>query len=297
MQTVLKRICFSVILLFASFAWAEDGSPARTNLILKGIFGTRTSISSTAGGREAVVMRALKGLIKAQNTDGSWGEKDSMQLSTALALCAILRHGYWHYRDVRGFDSVVKPAHQWLLESMPKTDAERVATAIALSDHITFHYNWHYRKGGENKNNPTIPPEQVGKLRECLGAISPQCGELWKDWLYISRLPEQIDRRPALKTYLVTLAKYQDNEFDALPSSLDHYLLIYLSTLARFNKGGKMWEAWNKQFKPSMAKLQESDGLFPCTPVNDRIAATGLSVMSLTIFYMCSERFVPDMTR
>jgi len=256
---------------------------------MKGLYGTRSRSAQTKRPRSThnVTTEALRRFVQIQNQDGSWGADGTQQLAAAFGLIAFLRRG--ENRHSEKFGKSIATAHAWLMASQPKTDPERVATAIALSDYITVHHRWHYHPGGKKKS--TVPTEQIQKIRDCIDAISPQCGEMWRDLLSLSRLPEEIGRQQDGDTIRATLDKYLDGEPDGSPLTLDDYLRLHLISSARFHRGGKKWSEWNRRSAPMLVRTQEADGLFPCKPAENSISATGLSVMSLTIYYIWSDRF------
>ena len=266
----------------AACARAETNGP----VIMKGIYSPGRSFASygKVNPLHAVCTKAAQEFVKIQASDGSWGTNGNRQLPTAFCLISLLRQG--ESRESEKFSKAIAASHPWLMESQPKTDPERVATAIALSDYITVHYRWH--DPGEREE---VPAAQIQKIRDCVKAISPQCGEMWRDLLSLSRLPAGIGRRMDGDTIRRTLDKYLDRKFDGSPSTLNDYLLLHLCSSARFNRGGKSWSDWNREFAPMLARTQDADGLLPCSPPEDRIDATGLSVMSLSIYYIFSPNF------
>lgn len=275
-----------MIMACAGCATAETNAP----IVMKGIYSANRPRGSHAKRERTthnVTTDALRRFVLIQNPDGSWGADGTQQLSTAFCLISFLRHGESRHSET--FGKSIANAHAWLMASQPKRDPERVATAIALSDYITLHHRWHYHPGGKKKS--TVPAEQIQKIRNCINGISPQCGEMWRDLLSLSRLPEEIGRRQDGDTIRATLNKYLDREPDGSPSKLDDYLLLHLTSSARFHRGGKEWSEWNRQFAPMMIRTQKADGLFPCVSEGDRIPATGFSVMSLTVYYIWSHRF------
>ena len=276
-----------MLLTLAGYASAETNAP----IVMKGIYSAnrpRGSFVKKGRSTHGVTTDALKRFVEIQKPNGSWGADGTQQRSTAFCLISFLRHG--ENRHSEKFGKTIANAHAWLMASQPKTDSERIATAIALSDYITVHYRWHYHPGGQNKLD--IPGEQIQKIRECVEAISPQCGEMWRDLLTLSRLPEELGRRLDGDTIRATLDKYLNREPNGSPSKLDDYLALHLTSSARFHRGGNKWSDWNRQFAPMMIRAQEADSLFPCRPDGDRISATGFSVMSLTVYYIWSHRFI-----
>lgn len=263
-------------------------SRAETNVPvnLKGIYSARRVAASygQSDPTHALITRASQAFLQIQNSDGSWGTNGNRQLPTAFCLIALLRQG--ESRESENFGKAIVASHTWLMESEPKTDPERIAAAIALSDYITVHFRWH-----DPDEKADVPAEQIRKIRDCVHAISPQCGEMWRDLLNLSRLPKEIGRGLDGDTIRATLGKYLDREPDGSPLRLDDYLLLHLTSSARFHRGGKKWSDWNRQFVPMLFRTQGEDGLLPCEPPEDRIAATGFSVMSLTIYYIFSPNF------
>ncbi|MDD5708287.1 MAG: hypothetical protein PHR35_20405 [Kiritimatiellae bacterium] len=263
-------------------------APAASNapVILKGIYSAGRSARSY--GKEdptrAVITRASQEFLEIQNSDGSWGTNGNRQLPTAFCLISLLRQG--ESRESEKCGKAIATSHAWLMQFQPKTDPERVATAIALSDYITIHYRWH-----DPDEKAEVPAAQIQRIRDCVNAISPQCGQMWRDLLDLSHLPAEIGRRMDGDTIRATLGNYLDRDLDGSPSTLDDYLLLHLCYSASFYHGGRKWSDWNQQLAPMLVRTQEADGLFPCKPLEDRIAATGLSVMSLTIYYIFSPNF------
>lgn len=279
----MKRIVIALALTaFTGCACAQTNAP----LVMKGLYGTRSSASHD-GKRDpvhALITSASQKVVEIQNADGSWGTNGNRQLPTAFCLMSLLRQG--ESRESKKFGRAIAASHTWLMESQPKTDPEHVATAIALSDYITVHHRWH-----DPDEKAEVPAAQIQKIRDCVKAISPQCDEMWGDLLSLSRFPPEIGRRMDGDTIRRTLDKYLDRGFDGSPSTLDAYLLLHLCSSARFHRGGKNWSDWNRQFAPMLVRTQEADGLLPCKPPEDRIAATGLSVINLTIYYIFSPNF------
>jgi hypothetical protein len=270
------------ITVFTGCAWGQTNAP----IVIKGLHGTRSSASHQGKGDSVhtVITDASQEFAESQNSDGSWGTNSNRQLPTAFCLISLLRQG--ESRESEKFGKSIANAHAWLMTSQPNTDPERVATAIALSDYITVHYRWH-----DPDEKAEVPAEQIQKIRDCVHAISPQCGEMWRDLLNLSRFPKEIGRGLDGNTIRATLGKYLDGEPDGSPSTLGDYLLLHLTSSARFHRGGQKWSDWNRHFAPMLVRAQDADGLMPCKPPEDRIAATGLSVMSLTIYYIFSPNF------
>lgn len=277
-----KTIIAFALLAFTGCSSAETNDP----VIMKGIYGNRSRSAQTESPRSNhnVITFALRRFVEIQNPDGSWGAEGAKQLSTAFCLISFLRHGETSHSEK--FGKPITNAHVWLMDSQPKSDPERIATAIALSDYITVHFRWH-----DPDEKADVPADQIQKVRDCFNAISPQCGEMWRDLITLSRLPKEISRRLDGDTIRATLDKYLDREPDGPPSRLDDYLILHLCSSARFHRGGNKWSDWNRQFAPMMVRIQASDGLFPCNPAEDNISATGLSVMSLTSYYIFSPNF------
>lgn len=280
-----------ILVLAATHALAQEPTTAQsvplTNgpVLIKGLYGTRSTAVRGERPRTThnVTSDALRRYVEIQNTDGSWGAEGAQQLATAFSLISFLRHGETDHSEK--FGKAISRAHTWLTASRPITDRERVVTAIALSDYITVHYRWHSDKEAE------APSAHIQKIRDCINDISPQCDEMWKDLLRVSRLPKEIERPLDRVTLRSIWDKYLDREPSVSPSALDEYLLLHLCSEARFHRGGKKWSDWNREFAPIMARNQEADGLFPCNPKGDRIAATGISVMSLTVYYIFAPNF------
>ncbi|MCE9613961.1 MAG: hypothetical protein K8T26_06760 [Lentisphaerae bacterium] len=266
----------------AGCARAESNAP----VTITGIYGSRSSASHYGKGDpvHAVITNASQKFIEIQNPNGSWGTNGNGQLPTAFCLISLLRQG--ESRQSEKFGKAIIASHAWLMESHPATDSERIATAIALSDYITVHYRWH-----DPDERAEVPAAQIQKIRDCVNAISPHCGKMWRDLLDLSHLPAEIGRRMDGDMIRATLDNYLDRESDNSPSTLDDYLLLHHCSSARFHRGGKKWSDWNRQFAPMLVNRQEADGLLTCAPVEDRISATGLSVMSLTIYYIWADRF------
>lgn len=291
----MKKTTTIVLVLAATHALAQEPAASQpapfTNgpVVLKGIYGTRSTAAQGERPRSThnVTTDALRRFVEIQNADGSWGADGTQQLGTAFCLISFLRNGETHHSET--FGKAISHAHSWLIDSRPKSDPERVATAIALSDYITVHYRWHYHPGADKKAE--VPSAHIQKIRDCINDISPQCGEMWKDLLSVSRLPEEIERRMDGATLRSIWDKYLDREPNGSPSTLDEYLLLHLCSSARFHHGGKKWSDWNREFAPMMVRTQEADGLFPCKPEGDRITATGISVMSLTVYYIFAPNF------
>lgn len=112
-------------------ALAESNAP----VILKGIYaGGRPARSYGKGDPiHAVIMRASQVFVEIQNSDGSWSTNENRQLPTAFCLISLLRQG--KSRESNPGGKAIAAGHTWLMQSQPKTDPERVATAIALSDY------------------------------------------------------------------------------------------------------------------------------------------------------------------
>ena len=279
----MKRIVITLALsAFTGCACAQNNAP----VIKKGLYVNRSSASHDGEGIpvHVVITSASQKFVEIQNADGSWGANGNRQLPSAFCLISLLRQG--ESRESEKFGRAIVASHTWLMDSHPGTDPERVATAIALSDYITVHYRW---DAPDEKTE--VPAAQIQKIRDCVKAISPQCDEMWRDLLSLSRLPAEIGRGRDGSTIRGTLDKYLDRELEGSPSTLDAYLLLHLCSSARFHRGGKNWSDWNRQFSPMLVRTQEAGGLFPCKPPEDRIAATGLSVMSLTIYNSISPNF------
>lgn len=284
----MKKLVITLILfIFGGYVNAGTNRP----IIMRGLNGHRSrSAQTTERPRRPhdVTTDAIRRFVEKQNPDGSWGADGTQQLATALCLISFLRHGEPDHSETLG-----KPganAHAWLMAAQPRTDPERVATAIALSDYITVHSRWHDHYDDEKK--PTVPPEQIQKIQNCITAISPQCEEMWQDLLLLSHLPQEISHDLDRDAIQAIFDKYLDRAPDGVPSTLDDYLLLYLTTLARFNQGAKAWIEWNRQLVPMLIRSQEPDGLFPCQTEHTRIAATSFSVMSFSVYYITSHQFL-----
>lgn len=286
------KTALSIALLALAVVNAPSQTNAPTNsprVILRGIYNDRSKARQEPQPRSThdVTVAALRQFRAIQNADGSLTEEGFRQLSTAFALIALLRTG--ENPDSRDFGDTIVKAHAWLLKSEPQTDPERVATAVALSDWISVQYRWHYN-ADETKRVP-VPAAEIQKVRECIEGISPTCGEIWKDFLAFARLPIELGRQRDAAARHALWGRYLDRKPPDLLSSIDDYLLLYICTNAQYRNGGQRWKTWNDWLKPTMIQLQEADGLFPCATKTDRVAATGLSVMNLTIYYMFAPNF------
>jgi hypothetical protein len=292
----MKRTSSLLALLAATLAatpaMGDPQSAPTTNapLVFKGIRGSAAGPTYLRWAPVAARL-AIKRLKDIQNPNGSWGATNNQQLATAFALVAFMRNG--ESSGSLDYGQTIRLAHEWLLASVPKTDSERVATAIALSDYMYVHY----RPEPYTESEAVFPDEEIEKLRDCIGSISPACGEGWKDLLSGSRMPRELECDLEQGTAVALWRKYATTEPVDAPSRLEDYLGLFLRGRATFHLGGYIWKGFNQEVIPKLMARMNSDGLFACTPESDRIAATGLAVMIGTVYHQKSHLFSPRIRR
>ncbi len=257
----------------------EHGIPAtqryRTlDALLKDWPGARTDAASRLRGTEAAVMDGLRALKAAQNQDGSWGAEQHRYLATALVLNALLNHG--EAETSQEFGRAVAKAHTWLMAHTPSTNAERIATAVALSAYDILHFGTATRDHAQR---------EIAKVRDALATASLAAADPWTDYLTLHLIAPEVERPPAARLTQKYSRQWKDRDIDLEPASVAGYVALCAASLGKFNGGGQTWDTFNKAFAPKTVQRQMKDGFWPCADPEERFACTALAIESMGTWY------------
>jgi hypothetical protein len=270
----MKTILAILTCVLSAVAVAQDQPVATTNLIMKGIYGTRTNAGPCARGTEAAVMDGLRALKGAQNDDGSWGKDGHRYLATALVLNALLNHA--EAETSQEFGSAVRNAHTWLMANTPSNNAERIGTVVALSAFDAMHYG---------KASRDLAQREVAKVKDALAGATLKAADPWTDYLTLHLTAPEIERPAAIRRTRDYFKQWKERAADIEPTSVTGYVALCASSLGKFNEGGQPWDAFYMAFAPKTVQRQMKDGFWPCADPEERFACTALAIESMGVYY------------
>lgn len=280
----MKTIVISFTAFVAAFIQAQEfpdleplpvTNNIRSPLILKGIYGTRNqgSVSSDCK-MENVVMDTLRLFKKTQNEDGSWGTEENRCLATSLVLISLLGHG--ERSSSMNFGETVSRAHKYMLTCNPTNDPERICLIIALSEYVA----WHTRSMERDRVKV-----EISRINALLATVQNTTNSPWVDYLTFYLLPPEITRPDWIKYTREFSKRWSNINVNVEPITLDEFLVLRIAGLARFRTGGKVWDAFHRQFISKIVERERPDGFYPSRPEYDRFACTALAVQMMGVYY------------
>jgi hypothetical protein len=256
-----------------------------TPIVFKGLYGNRSGLSTNPPPRmpENAVMDALCMFRSRQNDDGGWGTGGHTRLATPLVLLCFLGHG--EVSTSSEYGDTVSRAHAHLLGCQPQNDPERVSGIVALSEYIGLHIGSTERDRARS---------EIEWIRNALATIQNTTNSPWVDYLTFHMLPPEIPRPDWIKYTYDFPKQWKDAEVDVEPKTLDEYLDLRVTGIAKFRIGGNVWRDFNGKMAPKAIERQRADGSYPCHPESDSFACTALLVQMLEVYYAWRPRFMPS---
>lgn len=270
----MKTILAILTCIMSTVVVAQDQPAAKTNLIMKGIYTTRTNVGARVRGTEAAVMDGLRTLKGAQSEDGSWGADRHRYLATALVLNAFLNHA--EAKTSQEFGSTVSKAHNWLMANAPSDNAERIAAVVALSAFDATHYG---------RATRDLAQREVAKVKDALAGATFDAADPWTDYATLHQTAPEISRPAAILRTRDYFKQWKERTAEIEPTSVTGYVALCAASLGKFNEGGQPWVAFNKAFAPKTVQRQMKDGFWPCADPEERFACTALAIESMGVYY------------